>query len=71
MHRKYVKSSVIESIGYRQVSETLEIKFLDSGDIYQYFDVPNQVHFDLMHSISKGQYYNEYIKNYYEESKVT
>ena len=39
MKRQHVESSNIESIGYDERSQTLEIEFLNGG-VYQYFDVP-------------------------------
>jgi hypothetical protein len=39
MEREAVSSSSVASIGYDPESLTLEVEFA-SGDVYQYFDVP-------------------------------
>ncbi len=69
MQREPVSSSNIDSIGYDENSQTLEISFL-SGGIYQYFDVPASVHEELMSADSKGKYFAANIKGPYRFSKV-
>lgn len=69
MNRQSVSSSNIASIGYDVDSQTLEIGFLD-GSVYQYFDIPEQVHQDLMSASSHGQYLAKNIKGGYKYSKV-
>lgn len=58
---KYVSSSNLQSVGYDPDSLMLEIEFHDSR-IYQYFNVPRQIHNGLMSASSKGIYYDAYIK---------
>jgi len=69
MDRVQVSSSNIASIGYEESSETLEIEFLN-GSVYQYFDVPNNVHNELMGAGSHGSYLASHIKGIYRYSKV-
>lgn len=69
MNRQAVTSSNIASIGYDADSQTLEIEFLNGG-IYQYFDVPQHVHQELMNASSHGQYLAQNIKGVYRFSKV-
>lgn len=69
MNRQPVTSSNIASIGYDVVSQTLEIEFLNGG-VYQYFDVPQHVHQELMKASSHGQYLAQNIKGTYRFSKV-
>ncbi|WP_268224515.1 KTSC domain-containing protein [Sinomicrobium oceani] len=69
MNRQAVSSSNIASIGYDADSQTLEIEFLNGG-IYQYFDVPQSVHEELMNASSHGQYLAQNIKGVYRYSKV-
>lgn len=69
MNRQPVTSSNIASIGYDADSQTLEIEFLNGG-VYQYFDVPQNTHNELMNASSHGQYLAQYIKGVYRYSKV-
>ncbi len=69
MNRQAVTSSNIASIGYDADSQTLEIEFLNGG-VYQYFDVPQYVHEELMNASSLGQYLAQNIKGNYRYSKV-
>lgn len=62
MDRISVSSSDLASVGYESYSATLEIEF-HSGGIYQYFGVSADVHDQLMAAGSKGQYFNQNIKN--------
>jgi len=61
MERKYVSSTNIASIGYDAVNQVLEIEF-NTGDVYQYLDVPECLYDGLMSADSHGKYLNEYIK---------
>jgi hypothetical protein len=42
MRRIWIDSSSIASIGYEAVTRALEIEFRESGDVYRYFDVPEE-----------------------------
>lgn len=70
MHRTSVTSSNIHSIGYDPQSAVLEVEFT-SGDIYQYFDVPEHLYRGLMNAASHGQFLNDYIKYSYRYQKVS
>jgi hypothetical protein len=63
-----VISSNLSSVGYDPVSQTLRIQF-HSG-LYDYFNVPASVHFNLMNAPSKGEYHAAYIKNVYTYNKL-
>ncbi|HEJ8168487.1 KTSC domain-containing protein [Serratia marcescens] len=69
MDRENVTSSNISSIGYDAESQTLEIEFLN-GAIYQYFDVPEQVHAELMGADSVGAFLARNIKGSFRYSRV-
>jgi len=69
MDRQPVSSSNIASVGYQSTSGTLEIEFL-SGGTYQYFDVPEQVHIDLVSASSIGGFFARNIKNRYQFQQV-
>jgi hypothetical protein len=61
MQRKNVVSSNLKSVGYDEDSNILEIEFL-SGGIYQYFNVPHNVHAGLMNASSHGTYFDRSVK---------
>lgn len=69
MNRTPVSSSNIRSIGYDTPSAILEVEFT-SGDIYEYYDVPEHLHRGLMNASSKGQFLNDNIKYGYRYQKV-
>jgi hypothetical protein len=54
MRREAVESTM-RSVGYGSKSKILEIEF-QSGEMYQYLDVPKIVHEKLLGAASKGQY---------------
>ena len=70
MHRTSVTSLNIHSIGYDPQSAVLEVGFT-SGEIYQYFDVPEHLYRGLMNASSHGQFLNDYIKYSYRYQKVS
>jgi hypothetical protein len=44
MQRLPVESSSVVSIGYASQERVLELEFRQSGEVYQYFDVPAEDH---------------------------
>ena len=50
-----VESSLIEAVGDRETTSTLEVIF-NSDKTYGYFEVPKTVYLQLMASESKGSY---------------
>ncbi len=70
MNRTPVTSSNIRSIGYDAQLAVLEVEFT-TGDVYQYFDVPEYLYHELMNASSLGQFLNEYIKYSYRYQKVS
>jgi hypothetical protein len=69
MNKTPVTSSNIDSIGYDPDSQTLEIEF-KNGSTYQYFDIPELIHTELINSDSIGGYLATNIKGVYRYSKV-
>ena len=61
MERQAVESSVIGAVGHTRV---LEIEF-ETGPVYQYFNVPEEVYTGLLESESKGKYFNANIRGKY------
>lgn len=69
MERSPVSSSNVESVGYDEESETLEVEF-KNGALYQYFDVPQGAYNGLVSADSIGAYLAENIKGVYRYSRV-
>ena len=69
MNREPVSSSNVESVGYDEDSQTLEIEF-KNGTLYQYFDVPQNIFNSLVGADSVGVYLAENIKGSYRYSRV-
>jgi hypothetical protein len=65
MERQSVNSSNIASVGYNSNSEMLEVEFLKSGKIYEYYNVPEFMYERMMQAPSIGIFFNAEIKNYY------
>ncbi|MEK9207623.1 MAG: KTSC domain-containing protein [Patescibacteria group bacterium] len=70
MQRIPVSSTNIRSMGYDSQPATLEVEFT-SGDIYQYFDVPEHSFQQFLHASSHGQFLNDYIRYHYRYQKVS
>ena len=69
MNRDPVQSSNLKSVGYDSEAKILEIEFHDGG-IYQYLDVPADIHQGLISAPSKGKYHHAFIKNAYRYQKI-
>ncbi len=70
MYRQPVSSTDIRSIGHDPVSGILEVEFT-SGDIYQYFNVPEHLYGQFLHASSHGQFLNDYIRYNYRYQKIS
>lgn len=69
MYRTPVNSSNIRSIGYDPQMATLEVEFT-SGDVYQYFNVPENLYRQFLDTSSHGQFLNDHIRYNYRYQKV-
>ena len=69
MTRTPVSSSNLKSVGYDNVSHTLEIQF-HSGGVYQYMNVPPSVFAALMAASSHGSFFARAIRNCYHYRRV-
>ena len=58
------------SIGYDPARRILEIEF-QSGEVYQYLDVPQDVHHALLAAPSKGRYFHATIDGAYEHARAS
>ncbi|MHB1561630.1 MAG: KTSC domain-containing protein [Isosphaeraceae bacterium] len=65
MDRQPVESSLIRSIGFDPVSSILEVELIEPRRVYVYYDVPFSVYDELMDAPSKGEYFNESIRDLY------
>ena len=66
MDRQEVESSVIGAVGHSRV---LEILF-ESGRVYQYYDVPENIYQEMLTSESKGKYFNANIRGKYPYQEI-
>lgn len=64
MNREAVESTTMRSVGYDVRGKILEIEF-QSGEVYQYLDVPVAIYEQLQSAKSKGQYFNSEIRDDY------
>jgi hypothetical protein len=69
MLRQPVQSSDLNSVGYDNEGHILEIAY-NSGGIYQYQNVPEEVYSQLLSAPSKGKYFHAFIKNKYPYRRV-
>ncbi|HEV7453762.1 MAG TPA: KTSC domain-containing protein [Candidatus Saccharimonadales bacterium] len=69
MDRLLVNSTNIITVGYDADSKTLEVEF-QSGKIYQYSDVPEDIYQELMAASSKGQFFHDNVMNQYDFTEV-
>lgn len=63
-----IRSSVLDGVKYDAASRTLSIAF-DSGDVYDYQNVPEDVYRGLIAAGSKGQYFQSKIKGRFSYTK--
>jgi hypothetical protein len=66
MDKHDVESSVIDAVGYSRV---LEIRF-ESGRIYQYYNVPEEIFEGMMQAESKGRYFNANIRGKFDYQEI-
>ncbi len=69
MNRQPVNSSTISSVGYDAATATLEVEF-QTGQVYQYFDVPEHVYQELTNASSPGAYLASNIKGVYRFART-
>ena len=69
MPREPVTSSVIAAVGYDPRFQWLEVE-LKGGGLYLYRAVPAHIHQAFMAALSKGSFYNQYIRDDYPFVRV-
>ena len=70
MRRVPVESSTLASIQYHQRRRWLDLEFR-SGECYRYFQVPLHYYRELLSADSKGQYFNQMIRNCFSYQHLT
>ena len=70
MERDTVDSSMIATIGYDQSSGTVEVEFRSSGQVWQYYDVPEFTYNEVRAAGSLGNAFNAMIKKHFSEARV-
>ncbi|MBU2492663.1 MAG: KTSC domain-containing protein [Bacteroidetes bacterium] len=70
MERQYVDSSMIATVGYDSNIAILEVEFKNGGAVWQYYDVPENIYYELMSASSVGKYFYGNIKGQYSENRV-
>ena len=65
-----VDSSMIDLVGYDAKEQILEVRFINSGLTYRYFDVPKAEYEGLLEASSKGSYMHGNIIDCYDFVKV-
>jgi len=58
-------SSVVSKYSYDAETQSLVITFV-SGKVYRYKAVPKKIYVGMRGAVSKGRYFNSYIKDLYE-----
>jgi hypothetical protein len=69
MERDNVDSSMIKSFGFVARDLTLEIEFKNE-QIWQYYDVPESLYFEMKSASSFGTFFNERIRGTFAEFQV-
>lgn len=69
MQRRYIESTMIDSIGYDASSATLEIEF-KRGVVWQYYDFPESTWHEFNAAESQGKFFHAHIKGSYREAQV-
>ena len=64
-----VESSLMTDVKYDEKARELDIRFT-SGKTYRYFDVPKNVYIRLLGAKSKGEFFNDEIKEIYQYAEM-
>ena len=64
-----VQSSLLSSVGYNPEASTLLLELRD-GALYQYSEVPAEIHHNLLAAESKGNYFNRRIRDHFQHKLI-
>ena len=70
MDRKYVESSMITSMGYDFQQAILENEFKSNGQVWQYFDVPESLWYEMESASSVGKFFHSNIRGIFTENRI-
>lgn len=62
-----VQSSNLAAVGYDPATLIMTVQF-NSGRSYRYKDVPQDVYLALLNAGSAGKYFNDYIKEAFDQA---
>ncbi len=62
------ESSNLTRFGYESTTQVLTVEF-QNGGIYDYFDIPEDVHEQMKAASSKGQFLAKVIKSHYRYAR--
>jgi hypothetical protein len=66
----YVQSTALEQVSYDERAHTLRARFRESGRIYVYRDVPQELYDGLIFADSLGAFFNRHIRDRFRYEEV-
>ncbi|HUH78184.1 MAG TPA: KTSC domain-containing protein [Devosia sp.] len=63
-------STLIRKTSYDDERRVLSVWFVPSGSRYDYEDVPPELYAAMRRALSKGSFFNTYIRNHYAYRRV-
>jgi hypothetical protein len=69
MEREYVESSMIRSFDFDNSTSILEVEF-NNGAVWQYYDVPESVYYEMKSASSFGKFFHTNIKGQFRENRI-
>ncbi len=69
MKRKPLASSTLASADFDEDNRVLEIEFTN-GKVYRYLGTPRNAFLGLLESLSKGEYFNRFIRDKYPYERI-
>lgn len=66
-----VESSMIDGVAYDEATQQLTVRFISSGNLYCYSDVPKEVYDGLIEAESKGRYMRNEIIDCYPYTQLS
>ena len=67
--KRKMPSNVIQRFEYRPAEQTLQVLFV-SGRCYAYHDVPAETADAMRRAFSKGEYFNQHIRDRYRFTRL-
>lgn len=70
MERKRVGTAGIASMGYNAQQAVLEIEFRTDGQVWQYYEVPEDIWYEFRNTVSTDAFYYRHISGKYMERRI-